>query len=177
MLHCLVNADRLGVRRHHFRDLRRTRHAADGDDPIHDVALGENAYQFSIAQYRQSADAVFHHQTGGLEHGAVSFNGVHPAILHQIVNRRHRKLLQIGYLEAWYGKSPPLKTILAEGNETSVRFMAWRRLRSAWPRAWQRRPESSHAHTACPPTSCKAWWDRHRRSRSIPATWLPVRRS
>src|SRR5208282_6129786 len=81
-----VHADRLWVGGHHFRNFGGSGHAAEGDYAVHHVALGEDADDVSVAQHRQSADAVFHHEAGGFEHGAVGVDGVYPAVFHDIVN-------------------------------------------------------------------------------------------
>ena len=85
-----VDADRLGVGGHDLGNFGGSRAASQRYHAIHYVTLGKNADNFSVAQHRQSADAMFHHETGGLEHGAVGVNGIDPAIFHDIVNLSHK---------------------------------------------------------------------------------------
>src|SRR5207249_3719903 len=43
--------------------------AAGGDDPMQDVAFGEDALEHAVAGYQGGADLAFAHGTGGLADG------------------------------------------------------------------------------------------------------------
>ena len=68
--------------------------AASCDNAVHDVALGKDAGQFSIAQHGQGADIVFHHEASRLQHGTCSIDRINFAILHNFAEGGHGKLLQ-----------------------------------------------------------------------------------
>src|ERR1700729_1765654 len=64
-----VDADGFGVGGHDFGNFGGSGTAAQRDHAVHYVALGKDADDFSVAQHRQSADAMFHHEPGGFENG------------------------------------------------------------------------------------------------------------
>ena len=94
VFHAFFNMDCLWIGGHDLRNLSCSRHAPNSHHAVHDVALREDPDQFTTTQDRQSADVVFHHKARAFQNRAISFDGIDPAILHKIVDRRrHRRLL------------------------------------------------------------------------------------
>src|ERR1700719_2658245 len=89
VLNGFVHTDGFGVGGHDFRNLGGSRHAPGRHHAVHNVAFGEDTHNLSVAQHRQRADAVFHHEARRFEHGAVGVDGIDPAIFHDIVNLPH----------------------------------------------------------------------------------------
>src|SRR6185295_15689408 len=93
ILHRFFNADRLGVGGHDLGDPGGPGQPSGGHDAVHNIAFGKDAHQLAIAQNGQRADAMLHHEARAFQNAAVSFDRINPAILYEVINRRHGRLL------------------------------------------------------------------------------------
>jgi hypothetical protein len=89
LLDAFVGSDGAGVGSHDLGHGGASGSAAGGDHAIHDVAFGEDARKFSIAQHGHRADVVLHHVARGFKHGARDFNRINFAVFHQMAESRH----------------------------------------------------------------------------------------
>src|SRR5580658_10572602 len=94
LLNALVGGDGAGVGGHNLGHSSGSGSAAHGDHAVHDVAFGEDAHQFSVAQNGHGADVVLHHVARGLEHSAGGFDGIHFSVFDEIAESRHGSLLR-----------------------------------------------------------------------------------
>src|SRR5579864_9740347 len=84
-----IRRNRTWIRRHYLRHRGGSGSAPHSHHPIHDVTLRQDARQLSIAQYRQGADIVLHHEPRSIQHRARSLDGIQLAVLHEIAKSGH----------------------------------------------------------------------------------------
>src|SRR4029079_5605429 len=93
MIYRFFNADRLGVGGHDLGDPGGPGQPSGGYDAVHNIAVGKDAHPLAIAQHGARAGAMLHHEARAFQNAAVSFDRINPAILYEVINRRHGRLL------------------------------------------------------------------------------------
>src|SRR3954464_2314026 len=85
-----VGGDGPRVRRHDLGNSGGARRTSNGNNPIHDVALGKNSCKISITQHGHRTHIVLHHVARRFQHRLRGLHGIESAVFYRLAESAHR---------------------------------------------------------------------------------------